>query len=57
MHSKVKYCCSEESFFVKDLFIYFRERKSKEGAEGESQADSLLSTEPSAGLDPVILRS
>ena len=43
-----------------DLFIYFRERWQgtwvAEG-EGESQADSTLSREPDAGLDPTTLRS
>jgi len=27
------------------------------GAEGEGQADSVLSVEPDAGLDPITLRS
>jgi len=44
--------------FFKDLFILERERmwQGAEG-EGESQADSLLSAEPSTGLDLRTLRS
>ena len=46
--------------FLKILFIYFRQRhKKKESiskmggeAKGEGQADSPLSREPNAGLDP-----
>ena len=45
--------------FLKDnLFIYFRESKHKwGGAEGEKEADSLLSREPNVGLHPETLRS
>ena len=42
------------------LFIYLREREIKqewEGAEGEGEADSPLSSEPDAGLDIRTLRS
>ena len=44
-------------FFKQDLFIYLREREREHKWEGqregkrESQADSVLSMEPSAGLD------
>ena len=51
----------------KALCIHLRERereREREGATGggaegerESQADSLLSAEPDAGLDPTTLRS
>ena len=47
----------------KDLFILEREREQKnlKGNDGqrerESQADSVLSTEPEAGLDLMTLRS
>ena len=54
----------KEYSFFKDLLIYFereRERTSRRGRsrgrERESQADSMLSMEPEAGLDPRILRS
>lgn len=47
-------------FFLKDLFIYFRDTVHAEGrgrgAEGDgergSQADSTLSVEPKVGLNP-----
>ena len=40
------------------LFIYTeRECVSPGGAEGEGQADSMVSTEPNVGLHPVTLRS
>ena len=39
-------------YFLKD-FLYLRERAGKgRGVEGEGEADSLLSREPDAGLDP-----
>ena len=41
--------------FIKD-FIYLREREREQewggGAEAEGEADSMLSGEPSVGLDP-----
>ena len=47
-----------------DIFIYFRERVSEYGEEGQRererespQADSLLSTEPGMGLDLTTLGS
>jgi len=51
--------------FFKILFIYLsvrdwerkRERVGRGGAEGEGQADSVLSTEPDAGLGPTTLGS
>ena len=52
--------------FFKILFIHCRERerahvhKSREAQrkkEKESEADSLLSTDPDAGLNPITLRS
>lgn len=36
---------------------YFKERKGAEGAEQESQADNMLSSEPNPGLGPTVLRS
>jgi len=42
-------------FFKKILFIYLRERKGEGETEGE--ADSPLSREPDAGLNPRTLRS
>ena len=41
------------------LFTYLRERELEqgEGGEGEGEADSLLSREPDAGLDPRALGS
>lgn len=45
--------------FFLDFFVYLRESRKREnmsggGAEGEGvrEADSLLSSEPSVGLDP-----
>ena len=52
------------NLFKKVLFIYLREkewrcgeRELRRGAKGAGQADSMLSTEPDAGLDPMTLRS
>ena len=44
----------KETLFLRILFIYLFEREHKWGAgtEGEGEADSLLSREPDAGLDP-----
>ena len=45
-------------FFLKILFIWEREHAGAEAeAEGEGEADSPLSREPNAGLDPRTLRS
>ena len=45
-------------FFLKILSISFRDREhAKGGVEGEAEADSLLSGDPDAGLDPRTLRS
>ena len=52
-----------KSFLLKDftLFIYLFESErvqvSREGAEGEGQADSPLSMEPKSGPDLTTLRS
>ena len=53
-----------KNLFKKVLFIYLREkewrcgeRELRRGAKGAGQADSMLSTEPDAGLDPMTLRS
>jgi len=44
--------------FFKILLIYLRERVSmSEGADGEGEADSPLSREPSAGLNLTTPRS
>ena len=43
------------SLFLKILFIYLREiekRRGEQGEEGEGEAESPLSREPDAGLDP-----
>ena len=42
------------SFFFKSLFIYLikREQEQGGGAEGEGEADSLMSRDPDMGLDP-----
>ena len=48
-------------FFKKDISIYLfegdREHEQGLGAEGEGEADSLLSREPSVGLHPRTLSS
>ena len=49
-----------ENFLFKDFYIYFRKREQEKarGPEGEkSEANSLLSGEPHAGLDLRTLRS
>ena len=38
-------------YFFKDLFMYFRGERQR-GRGKESPSDSLLSVEPSVGLDP-----
>ena len=46
--------------FFKILFMYLRERKKQQSrgwAEGEGEADSLLSREPDSGLNPKTLGS
>ena len=58
--SGTKYCKNNHSviLFFKH-FIYLRERESMSGgwAEGEGEADFLLSREPDLGLDLRTLRS
>ena len=47
-------------FFSNIVFIWHRESAHKQGEqqeEGEGEADSLLSREPNAGLDPMMLGS
>ena len=65
MHTdEVIFPTEKNNKFLKDLFIYLRERERESmggGAEGEgnreSQADFLLSMELHVGLDPIALRS
>ena len=49
----------QELLFLKTLLIYLKEREreqvGEEGAEGEGQADSVLSLELDAELDPMTL--
>ena len=53
-----RFCLKHFLFFSKILFISLRDRESKGEQKGlrrrekESGADSTLSSEPSAGLDP-----
>jgi len=49
---------SKVPFSLKILFVYLRERESEStGVELEGEADSLLSGEADAGLDPRTPRS
>ena len=44
--------------FLKDFIFYLREREqARGGADRERQADSLLSGEPDAGVNPRTLKS
>ena len=44
-------------FFKDFMYLFESEREKELGAEGEGEAGSLLSKEPSAGLDPRTPRS
>ena len=53
----IKYTYLRSILFFNIFIFYLRERVSKRQREGESEADSALSTEPDVRLEPITVRS